>query len=397
MFTGYDPPSSDDDNSDAYEIEPIPEVDELDDMLRTVGATSRRASVIENEIQESKSQDEADNDSTNVPLVDSDNVTRALILTRAMEPVLSTIKSGNPASFLKPVGAIICPVGMNQLEPSPEITTSNNHAPNHHHHHNNDDNQSRSRHRRLLTVTSWGFDGLSAHFDDLTEHATRLLCDRILQPLQTTRPTIFNFVNEVRTRYIAANPYHNFRHAVDVCHTCYKFLRITNAIHFMESLDLAAILISGLVHDVGHPAVNKYVGIFCCWIFYQLLMACYSAFLIATGHDMALLYNDRSPLEMMHIATLFQDILRVPNANILEHISPSKYKEIRRRIVLMVLATDMGFHFEQVSQLQVFTNVNKDVLPYTPLLHKQELGGNSKKEINSPNSLEYNSSPSHTR
>src|SRR5690606_37799947 len=69
-------------------------------------------------------------------------------------------------------------------------------------------------HRRRMTMSSWKFDGLTATYDELTDHAIRLLCSRILQPLQTDRATVTKFVNEVRVRYVADNPYHNFRHAV---------------------------------------------------------------------------------------------------------------------------------------------------------------------------------------
>ena len=46
-------------------------------------------------------------------------------------------------------------------------------------------------------------------------------------------------------------------------------------------------LIAAIAHDVGHTAVNN-------------------QFLIDTSHELALMYNDHSPMENMHCAKLFQ-------------------------------------------------------------------------------------------
>ena len=47
-----------------------------------------------------------------------------------------------------------------------------------------------------------------------------------------------------------------------------------------------SLLIAALAHDVAHPGVNN-------------------PFLVDTGHELALRYNDKSPLENMHCSRLF--------------------------------------------------------------------------------------------
>ncbi len=51
-------------------------------------------------------------------------------------------------------------------------------------------------------------------------------------------------------------------------------------------------ILAGLAHDVGHPGVNN-------------------PFLILSKHDLALRYNDKSPLENMHASVLYEILGKV--------------------------------------------------------------------------------------
>ncbi len=53
-------------------------------------------------------------------------------------------------------------------------------------------------------------------------------------------------------------------------------------------------------------------------------------FMINTEDDLAVLYNDRSPMENHHCAALFS-LLRTPEFNILEHM-PKAARETLRRV-----------------------------------------------------------------
>ncbi len=88
-----------------------------------------------------------------------------------------------------------------------------------------------------------------------------------------------NFVREVRRHY-QANPYHNFIHAFDVLQTVYSLLVrrqtafplplslsqscllsdrqfITDAVNFLTELDIFALLVSALCHDLSHPGTYR--------------------------------------------------------------------------------------------------------------------------------------------
>merc|ERR1712066_194622 len=92
------------------------------------------------------------------------------------------------------------------------------------------------------------------------------------------------------------NPFHNFAHAVDVGHFVGRILRLINSELYFSELEQFALLIAAIAHDLGHPGVTN-------------------AFLMETGHELALKYNDQSPLENMHCAKLYS-IVSSPETNV---------------------------------------------------------------------------------
>ena len=73
-----------------------------------------------------------------------------------------------------------------------------------------------------------------------------------------------------------------------------------------SKLEILAVLIAALAHDVGHPGVNN-------------------VYLIKAKNELALRHNDRSPLENMHCSVLY-DILNKKESNILGNIELNEIK-----------------------------------------------------------------------
>lgn len=144
----------------------------------------------------------------------------------------------------------------------------------------------------------------------------------------------FKFAQRVEALYDATNPYHNYYHAVDVAHATFNFLSWTHSSEWLEQLEQLAVLLAALGHDVAHPGRNN-------------------AFMVRTEHEVALKYNDRSPLENMHAATFF-DVLRRDECNILKALEADETSSIRGLIISAILGTDMIHHFNQVADMNVF-------------------------------------------
>lgn len=63
------------------------------------------------------------------------------------------------------------------------------------------------------------------------------------------------------------------------------------------------------------------------------------------------IFSDQSVLENYHVAEAFKVILN-PQSNILAELTNEEFRQIRRRMISCILATDMGFHFKHLSTLK---------------------------------------------
>jgi len=134
------------------------------------------------------------------------------------------------------------------------------------------------------------------------------------------------FLNSVSSQYLPTTLYHNNMHGADVCHSVSLYFLNSNAekIYRTTVLDLLSIIIASLGHDLGHPGLNN-------------------NFHINARTELALTYNDNSCLENFHCSKLF-NILKKDETNIFDVLSVNEFKDIRKRIISEILATDMFYH-----------------------------------------------------
>jgi len=145
------------------------------------------------------------------------------------------------------------------------------------------------------------------------------------------------FIAEIASRYLD-NHYHNFKHGVDVCHIVYRLMTMSMLHLVLSPLEVFAMLVAALGHDVGHLGVNN-------------------NYLVKAKHTLAMVYNDKSPLENMHCSTVYE-IVSKPQNNIFSNLTDAQWREARKIIVDVILGTDMSHHFEQISKTQLFLDVH---------------------------------------
>lgn len=152
--------------------------------------------------------------------------------------------------------------------------------------------------------------------------------------------TLKKFVQVLEREYLP-NPYHNFSHAVDVLHGVARIMRLMSSEVLLSELEQYSLLIAAIGHDMGHPGVNN-------------------GFLSEVGHELALQYNDRSPLENMHCAKLYA-VLAQPETDLFVAMSKVQLKEVRKIIIDAILHTDMMSHQAMVKDLQAMYQGNMEV------------------------------------
>ncbi|XP_034405053.1 high affinity cGMP-specific 3',5'-cyclic phosphodiesterase 9A-like [Cyclopterus lumpus] len=152
-----------------------------------------------------------------------------------------------------------------------------------------------------------------------------------------------NFLFQVFCHYNNI-PFHNFRHCFCVTQMMYGLIWLTDLKSKVSRIDLLVMLTSALCHDLDHPGYNN-------------------VFQINAQTDLALRYNDISPLENHHCAVAF-GIMSEPECNILKNLSSDQYKHIRGGMIRCILATDMARHNEILHKFKsiqpVFNFTNKE-------------------------------------
>lgn len=154
------------------------------------------------------------------------------------------------------------------------------------------------------------------------------------------QPTFVAFHNVVQAGYNDL-PYHCYTHAVDVLQTVFQMLALVQCDAWMTPMESYALLVAALCHDVGHFGKTN-------------------PFLVETQHELALRYNDHSPLENMHVATLFQ-VCSDPSTDAFGKASSQARKDARKVCITSILHTDNAKHFTTVKHISQCYEMNKEV------------------------------------
>ncbi|XP_030199255.1 high affinity cGMP-specific 3',5'-cyclic phosphodiesterase 9A isoform X2 [Gadus morhua] len=122
------------------------------------------------------------------------------------------------------------------------------------------------------------------------------------------------------------NPFHNFRHCFCVTQMMYSMICQCSLQEKFTQVDILILMTAAVCHDLDHPGYNN-------------------TYQVNARTDLAVRYNDISPLENHHCAIAFQ-IFSQPDCNIFASFDPEAFKQIRQSTITLILATDMARHGE---------------------------------------------------
>lgn len=128
------------------------------------------------------------------------------------------------------------------------------------------------------------------------------------------------------------NPFHNFRHCFCVTQMMYGMVHLCKLWDKMTREEIGILITASVCHDLDHPGYNN-------------------TYQINARTELAIRYNDISPLENHHCAVAFQ-ILSNPETNIFSNIDKEAFKRVRAGMTQLILATDMARHSEIIESFK---------------------------------------------
>lgn len=150
----------------------------------------------------------------------------------------------------------------------------------------------------------------------------------------TSSNELGSFLKKVTSTYQRNVQYHNDLHGADVMQQGY-FMLTTGELQKslkLNKLDCLSFLIAAVCHDLGHDGyTNSY----------------HTNAITQRSVDS----NDMSVQESFHSAELFR-ILSQDKYNFLKELSKEEFKIFRKRVIGLILGTDMAKHFDELSKLK---------------------------------------------
>lgn len=200
-------------------------------------------------------------------------------------------------------------------------------------------------------LDSWNINPLE--LDKARNHvAAMYFCSSHNHGVEFDSVVMGNFLSDAESGYVKSAPYHNWFHAVDCTHAVWRLLGLCAADVYLNREERYAVLVSAVCHDIGHPGLNN-------------------GFLIETSHELALRYNDKSPLENMHCSRMFE-LVGQARCNIFSTLSKTQYHEVRKVCVEAILHTDNAQHFSMIKDVQMLYEVSADIWDASRQLFLQE-------------------------
>lgn len=161
----------------------------------------------------------------------------------------------------------------------------------------------------------------------------------LCETFKINQRTLLTFLMTIEDHYLKTIPYHNHLHAADVTQSTHMLLSSQALKECFTPLEIMAAVLACTVHDVDHPGLTN-------------------GYLINTGSDLALMYNDNSVLENHHIAVAFK-LLQNPECDIFSSLSSKQRTSVRKMMIDMVLATDMSKHMKLLADLKTMVETKK--------------------------------------
>ena len=189
----------------------------------------------------------------------------------------------------------------------------------------------------LETADGWFFDAFELEKLTLGHPLCTLGCHlfkrlNLYETFSINESQFFHFLVRIEAGY-PANAYHNRAHVANVVQSMYVLLTKGLGPAVAGDQEIIAGLLAAIIHDFEHKGVNN-------------------DYLVRFQDELALTYNDKSPLENHHISAAFEVMLTKPY-DIFANTNLDLFIKLRKYMIEMILATDMKIHFDVLGRFRL--------------------------------------------
>jgi len=185
-----------------------------------------------------------------------------------------------------------------------------------------------------FTLDSWDNNIYNQPLSDPLVILSRVIVDshKLLGKLGVPEIQFYNFLQQIQTRYMHSNTYHNSFHASDVLYTLNIMVSQPVLHDWLTPLEMFVMLVAAIVHDVGHDGFNN-------------------DYHNNTKSPIALEHEFTSPQENNHLKITLM-IMAMPSCNFLDYLPEGSIGRFKEILVGLVLGTDMKNHFGLLGDVQ---------------------------------------------
>ncbi|OHT16501.1 3'5'-cyclic nucleotide phosphodiesterase family protein [Tritrichomonas foetus] len=140
----------------------------------------------------------------------------------------------------------------------------------------------------------------------------------------------FRFVIEISETYKKV-PYHNWRHAVDVCQFTSYEIKLTKMDQRLTKFELLGFIVAAICHDANHDGFTNVYN-------------------EKAETPLGILYKNQSVMETHH-CTVAITVLSKEECNLFSELSGDQFKSMWTLIFQLILITDMAKHFDFLKQI----------------------------------------------
>nr|XP_022323463.1 cGMP-dependent 3',5'-cyclic phosphodiesterase-like isoform X6 [Crassostrea virginica] len=210
------------------------------------------------------------------------------------------------------------------------------------------DDVERLLHREIPSVILWGEEFNKFPFPprEIPEPESPLCVLAMFEDLgfisrwRIRKDTLVRFVLMVKKGY-RNPPYHNWTHAFAVAHFCYLCVKNLNLQNSLDDIELFALFVSCLCHDLDHRGTNNQ---------YQ----------VASKSVLAALYSSEGSVMERHHFAQTMCIVNTEGCNIFENLSSKDYTTVLDLVRDIILATDLAHHLKIMNSLKEMAKVGFD-------------------------------------